>query len=286
MAVKVATAAFCCQGLNHCTRARLWARRAPRYCGDLRLAGVLAGHGSTWDVQVRCILMHANENTSGALLRRLAHCSLHARQHAEFAVAAAVQPVLETAECRLAVGMLVIRALAGSRFRPEVIEPSDVASAFVAVSSDCLAVHCAGGSTVGADRLESGVLAFADMLFTGRPELTPTELFRFVASARGTAIGVEGAEAGRGRRTAVAGASRVGCRRRSPRRRRDQPVAERPGERLGGQGDAELPGMDEHVRAAGIGRQTGPVLDPGGRQAGDTCAEARRTAWSRGILCG
>lgn len=191
MAVKVATAAFCCQGLNHCTRARLWARRAPRYCGDLHLAGVLAGHGARWDVQVRCILMHANENTSGALLRRLAGSSLHAREQAEFAVAAAVQPVFETAECRLAVGMLVILALAGSRFRPGIIEPSDIASAFVAVSADCLAAHCAGASPLGADRLEAGVLAFADMLSTGRPELSPTELFRFVAAARGRVIGVE-----------------------------------------------------------------------------------------------
>ena len=189
-AVKVAAATFCCQGLNDCSRARQWARRAPRYRADLRLAEVLAGHGSTWDVQVRCILMHANERTGGALLRRLASCSIHAREHAEFAVAAAVQPVLETSECRLAVGMLVIRILAGSRFRPAGVQPADVASAFVAVSADCLATYSTEGSAVGADRLEAGVLAFASWLCSGRPELSPRELCRFVASARGDGMDV------------------------------------------------------------------------------------------------
>ena len=182
-AVGVATAAFCCDERSDCEGALALAREIPKYRADLCLARVLAGHGPRVEVHIRAILAAANQKEGGAVLRRMARCSAYAREQMEFAAAAAVQPVFLSGECRMAMGQLLIRMFAGSGFDPGGLVPESVAAVFIAVSTDCLAAFVTKRPHLAADKLETGVMAFAEFLAMKQWRLSPEQFTGFIAGA-------------------------------------------------------------------------------------------------------
>ena len=182
-AVKIATAAFCCQEQEDCEPARPLARQMPKYRADARLARVLAGHGPRTEVHIRAILTWANQKEHGAVLRRLARCSDHAREQMELAAATAVQPVFLSGGCRMAVGQMLARTFAGSGFDPARLNPERIAAVFVAVSAECLAAFVTKRPDPTANKLETGVTVFADFLAEAPWRLSPRQFARFIAGA-------------------------------------------------------------------------------------------------------
>ena len=121
-AAEIATKTFCCNRKQDCERARRMVQAIPRYRDDRGLARVLAGCGPLVDVHIRAIVMHANYD-DGSLLARMAQRSQYAREHMALAAAVATNPLFRTSECRMKVGELIARTLAGSGYDPSELVP-------------------------------------------------------------------------------------------------------------------------------------------------------------------
>ena len=197
-AAEIATKTFCCNRKQDCERARRMVQAIPRYRDDRGLARVLAGCGPLVDVHIRAIVMHANYD-DGSLLARMAQRSQYAREHMALAAAVATNPLFRTSECRMKVGELIARTLAGSGYDPSELVPEVVARALVAVSADCLAAYAAARtSDIEADALEKGVLALGAVMSGPRWRLSPALLAAFVKRSRAQAALVYRRETGSG----------------------------------------------------------------------------------------
>lgn len=188
-AVRVATAAYCCSGQEECEKAARLARVYPKYSHDLVLARVLSGDDSRVERQVRAILAEANHESGGELLRRMAHCSVHAREQMELANDVATQPVFDITKCRIEIGKLIARTLAGSEIGPEALDPA--VGCHRSESGRCLGrLPChirrraLGGpyraSAEGAGSLETGVLPMVALLSRSGWRLSPSQFIRFI----------------------------------------------------------------------------------------------------------
>lgn len=182
-AVAAATAAFCCRDRPDCPYALPLARQMPKYRRDSCLARALAGHGSLKEVHIRAILTRANQEEGGSLLRRMAQCSAYARDHVELAAATAVQPVLVSNRCRMAVGQLILLTFAGSGFDPARLDPASIASSLTTVAAVCLAAFVPPWFVPAAGRVDAGVTALAIFLAAARRRPSPRQFVRFIGVA-------------------------------------------------------------------------------------------------------
>ena len=182
-AVEVVTAAFCCHERRDCEQALPLAREIPKYRTNSCLSRVLAGHGPRVEVHIRAILAWANQKEDGGLLGRMAGCSVYAREQMELAAATAVRPIFVSGGCRMAMGQLLARTFAGSGFNPAGLDPASIAAVFIAVSADCLAAFVTECLDVEADKLETGVVVFANLLAEEPWRLSPRQFARFIAGA-------------------------------------------------------------------------------------------------------
>ena len=198
--VRQATRAFCCAGNPKCEKAARFAQRAARYSDDPNLARLLAGSpDEQLERHIRALLMEANDDASGEILRRMGRLSTHAREQMELAVAVAIHPAYDRDSCAFWVGKLATRTLAGTDVDPKTIDPEIIAGGLSAVSADCLAAFAAErtwGSArqplfrayEEAGRLERGILAFVTLLSVPAWRLTPRQFIRFLTRAERRAV--------------------------------------------------------------------------------------------------
>ena len=83
----------------------------------------------------------------------------------------------------MAMGQLIVRTFAGSGFDPARLDPASIAAVFIAISADCLAAFVTTRLDIAADKLETGVTAFANFLAAERWRLSPGQFARFIAGA-------------------------------------------------------------------------------------------------------
>lgn len=185
-AVRVASRLVCCQGDAECRKAARFARRLPRYGGDMRINRLLAGD----DAAIRWLVVNVDHEDNGDLLRRIAREPAHAREQMEFVLAA-----MRALHCRAfdhdrglyAAGALLARVFAGTGWNPARLDPGVVGRGLIAVSADCLAAFVAerrpDRQPEEASSLEAGVVALVGLLDGAPPRLTPKQLFRFLEHA-------------------------------------------------------------------------------------------------------
>ena len=189
-AIPIATRVVCCQDDSTCNKAAKFARGLPRYSHDLRISRLLAGD----DPAIRWLVVNADHEDNGDLLRRIAREPAHARERMEFVVAAmrALARTVHYDRALYAGGVLLSRVLAGSGWNPGQFDPAVVGRGVLSVSADCLAAFAAvrhsDGEPEEASSLEVGVLALIELLAAARPRLTPKQLFRFLEYADSHAV--------------------------------------------------------------------------------------------------
>ena len=184
-ALPIATRVVCCQDDSTCSKAAKFARRLPRYSHDPRISQLLAGD----EPAIRWLVVNADHEDNGDLLRRIAREPAQARERMEFVVAAmrALARTVHHDRALYAGGVLLSRILAGSGWNPGQFDPAVVGRGVLSVSADCLAAFAAvrhsDGEPEEASSLEVGVLALIELLAAARPRLTPRQLFRFLEYA-------------------------------------------------------------------------------------------------------
>ena len=189
-AIPIATRILCCQDDPACDKAAMFARRLPRYSHDTDINRLLAGG----EPAIRWLVVNADHEDKGDLLRRVAREPAHARERMEFVVAAmrALARTVHHNRALYAGGVLLSRVLAGSGWNPGQFDPTVVGRGLLSVSADSLAVFAAvrrsGGEAEEASSVEIGVLALVELLAAARPRLTPRQLFRFLEYAESHAV--------------------------------------------------------------------------------------------------
>ena len=191
-AVHIATGQVCCQQARTCEKARMIARVLPKYKDSMELAHLL-GKGQDGDNQIRALLVEANYDEQGALVRRLIEAK-STRAHFEFARQAALALVRSSPACKIEVGKLIARSLAGcDETALRALAPHILATGLVTIAADCIAAHIASSSPQAEDErhiLDQATISLVQ--FLSAHHLTPTQLTRLAMRGASSLTGVDG----------------------------------------------------------------------------------------------
>lgn len=138
------TTQICCSSESDCEKARMIIPMLANLLEDSEISDLFRPP-STDDVlerKVRALYLGANYEENGELFKKIAKCSRNVRSQAELAVRAADHPSLNTSLTRYEIGMLVVKAFAGTGFNGSQVEPDLVGEAIMAISVDCFAGFC------------------------------------------------------------------------------------------------------------------------------------------------